>query len=75
MKEKTDPQRNRPAIDGEKNDPDLRDRSDAQPGASTVSSSPSDKANEKITETNSGNFGESMEDEFADDDYETGGGD
>jgi hypothetical protein len=75
MKDKTDPPRNRPSSDGEKNDPNLRDRSDAQPGASTVSSSSSDKDNEQITETNRGNFGESMEDEFADDDYETGGGD
>jgi len=75
MKDKTDPQRNRPQSEGEKNDPDLRDRSGVQPGASTVSSSPTDKANEKLTETNSGSFGETMDDELADDDYETGGGD
>lgn len=75
MKENTDPQRNRPAREGGKNDPDLRDRSDAQPGVSTVSSSASDESNEKVTEANKGSFGESEEDVLADDDYETGGGD
>ena len=75
MKENTDPERNRPAEKGEGNDPNLRDSSAAQPGVNTLSSSPSDSANEEVTKTNSGSFGDTTDEDFADEDFETGGGD
>ena len=49
-------ERNQPAEDGRKNDPDLRDRSDMQPGVSTMSSSPTDAANQQLTKTAADNF-------------------
>lgn len=49
-------ERNRPAEDGRKNDPDLRDRSDMQPGTSTISSSPTDDANQHLTQTAADDF-------------------
>lgn len=49
-------ERNRPAEDGRKNDPDIRDRSDMQPGVSTMSSSPTDAANQQLTQTAADNF-------------------
>ncbi len=52
----TDPQRNQPAEKGRKNDPDLRDRSDIEPGINTVSSSDYDEANQKITKTAADDF-------------------
>jgi hypothetical protein len=51
MKESTDPKRNRPAEDGRNNDPDLRDDSGIEPGASTISSSGSDPADEAPSRT------------------------
>lgn len=50
--------RNRPAEEGRKNDPDLRDRSAEQPGVSTMSSSKTDEANQHLTETAADNFRE-----------------
>ena len=38
--------RDRPADEGRRNDPDLRDESGAQPGVGTMSSGPYDQANE-----------------------------
>ena len=46
-----DPGRNRPAEEGQNNDPNLRDESAAQPGVSTMSSSNSDYLNEETTES------------------------
>jgi len=48
--------RDRPAEEGRKNDPDLRDETDIQPGVSTISSSPTDEANQHLTKTASDNF-------------------
>jgi len=50
MKENTDPKRNRPAEGGRNNDPDLRDDS-IEPGASTISTSGSDPADEAPSRT------------------------
>jgi hypothetical protein len=66
MNEKTNPERNRPAEKGGKNDPNVRDNSAAQPGVNTMSESPGDKANEEITKTGSGNFGEDVNRDSAD---------
>ena len=49
-------ERDRPAEEGRKNDPDLRDESAIQPGASTISSSPTDDANQHLTRTASDSF-------------------
>jgi len=49
-------ERNRPAEDGRKNDPDVRDRTDIQPGVSTISSSATDDANQHLTDTAADNF-------------------
>jgi hypothetical protein len=51
MKENTDPKRNKPAEEGRNNDPNLRDNSAIQPGASTISSSETDPANESPSRT------------------------
>ncbi len=57
MKKDNDPiERNQPAEAGRKNDPDLRDESAAQPGVSTMSSSPTDDANQHLTRTASDTF-------------------
>jgi len=56
MEDKEKLERNRPAEDGRKHDPDLRDESAAQPGASTMSSSPTDDANQHLTQTAGDSF-------------------
>ena len=56
--------RNRPSDVGKDNDPDLRDGTALQPGASTVSSSVTDEVNNSLTETASDDFSEK---EFGDD--------
>ena len=56
MEDKEKLERNRPAEDGRKHDPDLRDESAAQPGASTISSSPTDDANQHLTQTAGDSF-------------------
>lgn len=61
---KADIQRNTPAEAGKNHDPNLRDYSGIQPGASTISSSDTDGANEKVTRTASDNF---REEEFGKD--------
>ena len=63
-----DPGRNRPAEEGKKNDPDLRDQSAAQPGVQTMSSSPGDEANQNLTETARDSFREGDKDKKADPD-------
>lgn len=66
MKEDTKIPRNRPAEDGRKNDPDLRDRTDIEPGTSTISSSKTDEANQSLTKTAADNFREHDDDKNAD---------
>ncbi|MDQ3682144.1 MAG: hypothetical protein M3352_03610 [Bacteroidota bacterium] len=56
--------RNRPSDVGKDNDPDLRDDTALQLGASTVSSSVIDEVNDSLTETASDDFSEK---EFGDD--------
>jgi hypothetical protein len=56
MKQNTDPKRNKPADEGRKNDPDLRDESAIQPGTNTISDSETDDANENLTETAKDDF-------------------
>ena len=51
----TDPTRNRPADEGRRNDPDVRDESAIQPGVNTVSSS-TDSGNKELTKTAAGDF-------------------
>jgi hypothetical protein len=58
--------RNRPAEDGRKNDPDLRDESAAQPGVSTMSSSNTDEANQHLTKTAGDSFREDVPGKNAD---------
>ena len=70
MKQKTDPVRNRPAEDGRRNDPDLRDESAQQPGVSTMSSSNTDSANQQLTETAADSFREKNKDKNADPDLD-----
>ena len=70
MKEKTNPERNRPDEKGEHNDPFLRDRSAAQPGVNTISKSDTDEANEELTKTSSGNFGEDLNKDASDKTYD-----
>lgn len=48
--------RDRPEENGRKNDPDLRDETDTQPGVNTISNSPDDAANQHLTKTASDNF-------------------
>ena len=62
--------RNRPAEKGRKNDPDLRDESAAQPGVQTMSSSKTDEANEKVSETAADDFRENAPDKGADADLD-----
>jgi hypothetical protein len=66
MEEKEKLERNRPAEDGRKHDPDLRDESAAQPGASTMSSSPTDDANQHLTRTAGDSFRGNQPDTRAD---------
>ena len=66
-----EPARNRPAEEGRKHNPDLRDNSAAQPGASTMSDSPTDNENQKVTRTAADNFREqNTHDEKADADLD-----
>ncbi len=67
MEKNTDPKRNRPSDEGKQNDPNIRDKSAAQPGASTLSSSGNDEVNQHLTRTASDDFREEGEgDEKAD---------
>ena len=66
MEDKLKVERNRPAEDGRKNDPDLRDESAAQPGASTISSSNTDEANQHLTKTAGDSFRGTIPDKKAD---------
>jgi len=68
MQTKKDLNRNQPAEDGRKNDPDLRDDSAAQPGVQTMSSSSTDDANQELTETARDSFREEDRDKNADPD-------
>lgn len=63
-----DTNRNRPAEEGRKNDPDLRDESAAQPGVQTMSSSDTDEGNQHLTETTRNSFREGEKDKKADPD-------
>jgi hypothetical protein len=69
--------RNRPAEDGRRNDPDLRDESAAQPGASTISNSATDEENEHLTKTAGDSFRANKPDRNADKKFDdnTGSGD
>jgi hypothetical protein len=63
----TDPKRNRPADEGKKGDPNIRDESAAQPGISTLSTSDNDDENQHLTRTASDSFREDSDgDEKAD---------
>ena len=62
----TDPKRNIPAEKGEDNDPHLRDRDAAQPGASTISSTDHDEDNQNLTRTASESFRENSSGKKAD---------
>ncbi|MGZ3838279.1 MAG: hypothetical protein ACXVMS_05175 [Flavisolibacter sp.] len=73
MQPSNDPIRNRPSEEGRKNDPDLRDESAAQPGTSTMSSSQTDDANQKLTETAADGFREKSKDPKADPDLDDSG--
>jgi hypothetical protein len=75
MKENRDPQRGRQSEKEENNNPDLRDASSAQPGINTIGGDTANRVDEEITKTNSGSFGDADDEEYADDDFETGGGD
>jgi hypothetical protein len=68
MQTKKDLNRNQPAEDGRKNDPDLRADSAAQPGVQTMSSSSTDDANQELTETARDSFREEDRDKNADPD-------
>ena len=67
-----DPIRNRPADEGKRNDPHVRDESAPQPGVNTLSSSDTDSANQEITETTADNFREAKPDSKADPDLDQG---
>ena len=70
MKE-TEPTRNRPAEEGRKNDPDVRDRSGIQPGADTISKSETDPSNQQPTQTARDDFRTKVEvDDHADPRYD-----
>ncbi len=57
MTQKDDPiKRNRPADEGRRNDPNIREESAQQPGVNTYSSSDADDANQHLTEIASDNF-------------------
>ncbi len=67
MTDNTDPKRNRPADEGSKGDPNIRDESAVQPGVSTLSSSKNDDVNQSLTRTASDSFRDDSEgDEKAD---------
>lgn len=48
--------RNMPSDKGAQDDPQVRDESATQPGSSTISSSKSDEANQRITKTAADGF-------------------
>jgi hypothetical protein len=52
----TDPQRNKPADEGKRNDPAVRDESAIQPGVNTISSSSTDAENKELTKTAADDF-------------------
>ena len=69
--------RNRPAEEGIGNDPGLRDESAAQPGASTISTSGSDYANQETTESvsdypDTSDFDDDADEAFDTEDFEEG---
>jgi hypothetical protein len=71
MEDKKDIGRNRPAEEGRKNDPNIRDRSGIQPGASTISKSDTDEVNEDLTRTTTDNSHPSeSSDSYADPDLD-----
>jgi len=49
MNQDTHSKRNRPSGEGRDNDPDIRDESAIQPGASTISPSHTDDSNQHLT--------------------------
>lgn len=49
MNQENDPKRNRPSGEGRDNDPNARDETATQPGASTISPSANDDANQHLT--------------------------
>lgn len=61
MHNTTDPKRNRPSGEGERNDPNIRDESGVQPGVSTLSTSDNDDVNQQLTRTASDDFREDGE--------------
>lgn len=65
-KEKKEFHRNMPADEGRRNDPDRREESGQQPGASTYSSSDTDGHNQNLTRTASDGFREEPFGEDAD---------
>jgi hypothetical protein len=56
-------ERDRPAEKGRNNDPNLRDRSDEQPGVSTISDSPTDKDNQDLSKTSRDSYREDEEED------------
>lgn len=62
MQDEKDITRNRPTEEGRNNDPNLRDE-DARQGASTMSTSDTDNANENITRTTSDTFRDTTEED------------
>jgi hypothetical protein len=76
MQSKNNPERNRPADVGTRNDPDLKDQSAAQPGVNTMSSSEYDDDNQNLTKTAAENFTPNSDiDEKADPDLDDINGD
>jgi hypothetical protein len=70
MEDKDKIERNRPSEEGRKNDPDLRDESAAQPGASTISGSETDEDNQHLTKTAGDSFRPEMPDKTADEKFD-----
>jgi hypothetical protein len=66
MEKETDPIRNRPAVEGRDNDPNVRDEDARRPGVNTMSSTDQDSENEKVSETAADNFREEKKDQRAD---------
>ena len=50
--------RNKPAEEGQNNDPGVRDDSAIQPGVQTITGSDYDKENEQLTDTAQGDYSE-----------------
>ena len=70
MQSINDPGRNRPADEGKRNDPNLRDDSASQPGVNTMSNSDYDDDNKDLTETAADSFRGDDLDENADPDLD-----